>query len=75
MSHPNKRRESGGQLLKNTAPHARAPGALSVYDGTTWVGSIAIRGDEFFAFNTAGNLLGSFKSQAEAMRSIPGCQR
>ncbi len=54
----------------NVIPSARAPGALTVCDGTTMIGGIVVRGS-FFAFAADGILLGEFATQQEAMRAIP----
>jgi hypothetical protein len=59
------------KLKKNHIPDADAAGALSVCDGTEFVGTVVACHGTFFSFDVNDNLLGSHKSQIEAMRSIP----
>ncbi len=52
-------------------PDPNSPGALSVSDGTTTVGTVVERDHSFFAFDADGTLLGEFRSRRQALRSIP----
>jgi hypothetical protein len=45
--------------------------ALSVYDGTSWVGSIVAQAGTFLAFNVDGELLGKFQTQRMAVIALP----
>jgi hypothetical protein len=53
-------------------PRADTPGALSVSDGTDAVGSIVEIDRTFFAFDVEHVFIGTYASQREALRSIPG---
>jgi hypothetical protein len=52
-------------------PKPAAPGALTVTDGHDTVGTIVERDGRWLAYDVAGKLIGTFRSQAEAMRSVP----
>ena len=52
-------------------PKHTAPDALSVSDGAATVGYVVERNGSFFSFDDSGTLLGEFKTQRAAVRSIP----
>ena len=63
-----------GEQRHNRRPrsHPIPDTALAVCDGCVQVGCIVQRGGKQHAFNASGKLIGSYPSQIEAMRSIPG---
>jgi len=52
-------------------PSINAPGALGIYDGQDRAGTVIRQDGEFFAFDAAGNCIGTFDTQIEATRKIP----
>jgi hypothetical protein len=58
-------------MKKSNLPSAHAPGALSVTDGTEFVGTIVKHSGEYFSFDPTGVLVGEYPTQAAAMRSLP----
>lgn len=61
---------SGRQAAELT-PDPHAHDALTVTDGQHVAGFIVERDDSHFAFDHAGELIGEFKTRAEAMRALP----
>ena len=52
-------------------PSPLSPGALSVTDGATTVGTVVVRDGSYFAFDAEGVLIGEYATQQKAMRAIP----
>jgi hypothetical protein len=52
-------------------PSPHAAWALSIYDGTARAGTVVATGGVYFSFDNDDELIGEWRSQAEAMRSIP----
>ena len=59
------------KISKNNIPSARTPGALSVTDGTEFVGTIVKHAGGYSSFDPTGALVGEYPTQAAAMRSLP----
>ncbi len=59
---------------KEVIPDPNSPGALSVSDGTTRVGTVVERDHSWFSFGIDGVLIGEYASMREAMRAVPNQQ-
>jgi hypothetical protein len=60
------------RLLPNHRANSKpAPARLSVYDGTVFAGLIDQSRGLFRAYDAAGALVGTFKTQRDAMCAIP----
>ena len=59
---------------KISVPRVNAPGALSVTDGTIFIGRIVVQDGSYFAFSTDDSLLGEFATQSEAVRALPAAK-
>ena len=56
--------------MTDSIPSAPAVDAMAVTIGTETIGFVAHRDSSYFAFDTNEQLVGAFRSQREAMRSI-----
>lgn len=52
-------------------PNINTPGALGIYAGQERAGTVIRQDGEFFAFDAAGNCIGTFDTMLEASRKIP----
>jgi hypothetical protein len=60
---------------KRRIPDPNSDGALHVTDGQTLAGTVVRQGDEWFAFDAAGQCIGVFDSAIQAARKIPAAER
>jgi hypothetical protein len=62
--------------VKNHHPDKPLPDCPAIYDGATHIGYIdQSRNGLFRAYDVTGALVGSFKTQREAVRATPGVGR